>query len=79
MANSIQQHRLTDEERLQMLEYQTRKYEILPDITRKLRNTERLYNRLFIIDNSSSMDDPEVDLQPGMSLFDVIARKWTVY
>lgn len=78
MAALIQQHKLTDAERLQMLELQTQKNEISPDITMKLRNTERLYNRLFIIDNSSSMDDPEVDLQPGMSLFDVIARKWEI-
>lgn len=78
MSTQIQQHRLTDAERLQMLQFQTLKHEISPDITVKLRNTERLYNRLFIVDNSGSMEDPEVDLQPGMSLFDVIARKWEI-
>lgn len=78
MSKQILHNRLSDAERLKMLEYQTQKYEIEPNITAKLRNTERLYNRLFIIDNSGSMDDPEVDLQPGMSLFDVIARKWEI-
>lgn len=78
MAALIQQQRLTDAERLQMLQFQTQKYEISPDITMKLRNTERQFNRLFIVDNSGSMDDPEVDLQIGMSLFDVISRKWEI-
>ena len=78
MTTQITRNRMTDQERLNMLEQQTLKYEIPPDITLKLRNTERKFNRIFIIDNSGSMDDPEVDLQPGMSLFDVVARKWEI-
>jgi len=78
MSAQIQQHRNLEENRLEMLKFQTLKHEISPEITTKLRNTERKFNRLFIIDNSGSMDDPEIDLQPGMSLFDVVARKWEI-
>jgi hypothetical protein len=78
MSAQILKHKLSDHERLQMLEHQCQVNEVSPDVTLKLRNTERLVDRIFIIDNSSSMDDPEVDLQPGMSLFDEVERKWAV-
>lgn len=67
-----------DLERLQMLEKKCKEFEITPDETISLRNTERTVDRIFIIDNSGSMNDPEQDLQPGMGLFDSIPSKWSI-
>ena len=78
MAQLILEHRMSETERLGLLQKLSEDNELIPDDVRELRATENKIERMFFFDNSGSMFEAESELTETQGLFDQCTSKWEI-